>query len=64
LKDLRYMSSETRAQFNDIVLGGTRADKGMASFKDLLTESQVEAINAYLIARANEDWADDATRGN
>jgi len=63
IKDLRYMSPETRRQFNDIVLGGIRADKGMASFKDLLTPSQVNAINAYLIARANEDWSDDAVRG-
>jgi quinohemoprotein ethanol dehydrogenase len=63
IKDLRYMSPETRQQFNDIVLGGIRADKGMASFKDLLTPSQVNAINAYLIARANEDWSDDATKG-
>ena len=63
IKDLRYMSPETRRQFNDIVLGGIRADKGMASFKDLLTPSQVNAINAYLIARANEDWSDDAVKG-
>jgi quinohemoprotein ethanol dehydrogenase len=64
LKDLRYMSSETHAEFRDIVLGGIRSDKGMASFKDILTENQVDAIHAYLIARANEDWADDATKGN
>ena len=57
------MSPETRSQFNDIVLGGIRTDRGMASFKDLLTPSQVNAISAYLIARANEDWSDDAAKG-
>jgi quinohemoprotein ethanol dehydrogenase len=28
----------------------------MASFADLLDKDEVEAIHAYLIARANEDW--------
>jgi quinohemoprotein ethanol dehydrogenase len=28
----------------------------MASFADLLTREEAEAIHAYLIARANEDW--------
>jgi quinohemoprotein ethanol dehydrogenase len=58
IKDLRFMSPETHKQFQDIVLGGIRADKGMASFKDLITPSQAEAIHSYLIARANEDWQD------
>ncbi|MBN8832240.1 MAG: PQQ-dependent dehydrogenase, methanol/ethanol family [Sphingomonadales bacterium] len=65
LKDLRYMTPETRAQFLDIVLGGARADRGMASFRDILSKPQAEAIHNYLIARANEDWADDAAaQGN
>ncbi len=34
----------------------------MASFKDLLTPSQAEAIHAYLIARANEDWQDEIAK--
>jgi quinohemoprotein ethanol dehydrogenase len=40
------------------VLGGIYADKGMASFKDLLTDKQAEQIHDYLIARANEDWGE------
>jgi quinohemoprotein ethanol dehydrogenase len=56
VKDLRFMSRETHAAFNDIVLKGVKADKGMASFADLLQPQDVEAIHAYLIARANEDW--------
>ncbi|HWU02728.1 MAG TPA: PQQ-dependent dehydrogenase, methanol/ethanol family, partial [Novosphingobium sp.] len=58
VKDLRFMSAETHKQFLDIVLGGARSARGMASFKDLLSPSQAEAIHSYLIARANEDWQD------
>jgi quinohemoprotein ethanol dehydrogenase len=56
MKDLRYMTAETHAAFNDIVLRGTRSELGMASFADLLTEQDAEAVHAYVIARANEDW--------
>jgi quinohemoprotein ethanol dehydrogenase len=62
--DLRWMTQETRAQFNEIVLGGIRADRGMASFRDVLDEEGASAIHAYLIARANEDYADAAAGGN
>ena len=62
LKDLRWMTPETHEAFLDIVLRGTRTDKGMASFADILTQEQAEAIHHYLIARANEDWADEAAR--
>ncbi|MBX5459681.1 MAG: PQQ-dependent dehydrogenase, methanol/ethanol family [Steroidobacteraceae bacterium] len=58
LKDLRFMTRETHAQFRDIVLGGIRKDKGMAGFADLLTPDDAEAVHAYLIARANEDYLD------
>jgi quinohemoprotein ethanol dehydrogenase len=56
VKDLRFMTTETHAQFNDIVLKGTRVEKGMASFASLLKPEDAEAIHAYVIARANEDW--------
>ena len=62
VKDLRFMTAETHAQFADIVLKGTRADKGMASFAGQLSPSDVEAIHAYLIARGNEDWQDAAAK--
>jgi quinohemoprotein ethanol dehydrogenase len=58
LKDLRFMTRETRAEFNAIVLDGTRKDKGMIGFRDLLKQEDVDAINAYLVARANEDYQD------
>ena len=54
------MTAERHAQFNDIVLKGTLADRGMASFADVLSPAQAEAIHQYLIARGNEDYADAA----
>jgi len=56
VKDLRMMTRETHALFNDIVLKGIYEDKGMASFADLLSVEDTEAIHGYIIARANEDW--------
>ena len=35
---------------------GARKDKGMASFADIISAEDADAIHAYLIARANEDW--------
>jgi len=54
--DLRHMTRETHDKFNDIVLRGIYVNKGMAAFDDLLDQDQTDAIHAYLIARANEDW--------
>jgi len=56
VKDLRRMTSATHAEFYDIVLRGTRREAGMASFGDVLTQADAEAIHAYLIRRTNEDW--------
>jgi len=56
VKDLRHMTAETHGKFNDIVLKGIYLEKGMASFADLLDQEETDAIHAYLIARANEDW--------
>jgi quinohemoprotein ethanol dehydrogenase len=53
LPDLRFSSGEVHARWNDIVLGGIRADRGMASFADLLTPADAEAIHAYVIAQAH-----------
>jgi quinohemoprotein ethanol dehydrogenase len=63
LKDLRFMTPETRAQFDAIVMDGIRKDKGMVGFKDLLSADDAAAINAYLIARANEDYQDHIATG-
>lgn len=61
VKDLRHMSPATHAAFADIVLNGSRAANGMASFSDRLSGEQTEAIHHYLISRANDDW--DAEQG-
>lgn len=58
VKDLRRMTATTRAEFKDIVLKGTRMEKGMVSFADVLSEGDAEALHAYLIRRTNEDWAE------
>jgi quinohemoprotein ethanol dehydrogenase len=57
--DLRYASPETHAQFADIVLGGIRAHRGMASFADVLDADDVRAIQAYVIHRARETKAEE-----
>jgi PQQ-dependent dehydrogenase (methanol/ethanol family) len=55
LPDLRHSSRETHARWNDIVLGGVRAERGMASFADVLGPADAEAIQAYVIAQAHRE---------
>jgi quinohemoprotein ethanol dehydrogenase len=52
MPDLRYMSTATQEQFDDIVLGGTRAEQGMASFADKISKEQNDAIYAYILTEA------------
>ena len=40
--------------FDQVVLAGVRAEKGMASFADKLQPEDTAAIRAYLISRAHE----------
>jgi quinohemoprotein ethanol dehydrogenase len=54
LPDLRYLSKEVHQDFENIVLGGTRASAGMPSFRNILNAEQVRTIHAYVIARALE----------
>jgi quinohemoprotein ethanol dehydrogenase len=58
IKDLRLMSADTHAHFDDIVLGGARKSQGMASFADVLSKEDAAAIHAYLNARISEDWGE------
>ncbi len=58
VKDLRHMAPATHDAFLAIVLEGKLAANGMASFADVLTREDAEAIHHYLIARANADWED------
>ena len=47
--DLRRMTLDTHEMFNDIVMGGLLAPRGMASFADTMSNEQAQAIHAYLI---------------
>ncbi len=55
IPDLRRMSSETIAAFNNIVLDGLLSAKGMASFADVLNAEQSTDVLSYVKARAEED---------
>jgi len=57
IRDLRYMTAGTHEIFNDIVLDGVMSELGMASFADQISEEDSDAIHAFIIARAHEDWA-------
>ena len=56
------MAAETHALFREIVIDGIYREKGMASFADVVSPEDAEAIHQYLIARANEDYADAAAK--
>ena len=62
LPDLRFSSKATHARWNDIVLGGIRADRGMASFADVLDAEGAQTIQAYVIAQAHREpsWLESA----
>ncbi|MDO8861942.1 PQQ-dependent dehydrogenase, methanol/ethanol family [Haliea sp. E1-2-M8] len=53
LPDLRLMTLEKHAVFQDIVLGGLLENAGMSSFADVLSEDDSEAIQAYIVSMAN-----------
>ena len=57
IPDLRHSSPEVRDQYQEIVRGGLLQANGMASFADLLSADDVEAIKAYVHKRALEDRA-------
>jgi len=50
--DLRYMSPETHMEFRNIVLGGSRTARGMASFADQINADDANAIYAYIVSEA------------
>jgi alcohol dehydrogenase (cytochrome c)/quinohemoprotein ethanol dehydrogenase len=56
LSDLRASATLRDDElFDEIVLGGTYEELGMAPFAAVLEREDVRAVRAYLIARANED---------
>jgi quinohemoprotein ethanol dehydrogenase len=52
IPDLRRMSAQTHQQFEDIVLKGVRADKGMGSFAGLITPAEAQQIRAAVVESA------------
>ena len=54
--DLRLVPKEIWGQYDNIVLGGAMADAGMASFKDVESKDDVEAIRAYVLHQAHLAW--------
>ena len=50
--DLRRMTEDTHKEFKDIVLKGARRFSGMPQWDDVLSDSDVDAVHAYLIAQA------------
>ena len=53
IPDLQQMSEETHKIFLGIVLGGSHQDKGMVSFKNMLTMEEAQDIHNYIISQAN-----------
>jgi quinohemoprotein ethanol dehydrogenase len=56
VKDLRHLTKEVHADFLNIVLGGSREKLGMPKFGGKLSQADAEAIHAYLIKRAQDDY--------
>jgi quinohemoprotein ethanol dehydrogenase len=52
IPDLRVMGEAAHREFADILLKGTRADRGMGNFSDLLNAAEVESLHVYLIDQA------------
>jgi mono/diheme cytochrome c family protein len=52
--DLRFMNAEKHQMWMAIVLGGLLREQGMVSFAGVLTAEEAQAIQAYVIERANE----------
>jgi quinohemoprotein ethanol dehydrogenase len=60
--DLRKLTAETHAAFKDIVLHGARAALGMGNFSDLISETDADAIHAYLIDQQAKGFAEQEKR--
>jgi quinohemoprotein ethanol dehydrogenase len=63
IPDLRRMDEQTHREFRSIVLEGTRAAQGMGSFADLLSDSDVDALQAYLLDLAWKAYLDTQPAG-
>ena len=52
IPDLRYLDEVGHKTFLGVILGGMHSEKGMASFKDVLSLEQANQIQSYIISRA------------
>ena len=52
IPDLRYLDEVGHKTFLGVILGGMHSEKGMASFKDVLSFEQANQIQAYIISQA------------
>jgi quinohemoprotein ethanol dehydrogenase len=57
--DLRRIDPAVRARLKNIVIEGERAANGMGRFDDVLTESDLDAIGAYLLDQAWQLYRDE-----
>jgi quinohemoprotein ethanol dehydrogenase len=57
IPDLRRLPGHFHDSFQQIVHGGAFKGIGMPGFGDVLSESDVDAIHAYVIEKAHEDKA-------
>jgi mono/diheme cytochrome c family protein len=51
--DLRYSNAQIYAEWDAIVIGGSRSANGMPPFAGVLTPEQSQAVKAYIIDRAH-----------
>jgi quinohemoprotein ethanol dehydrogenase len=59
--DLRRLNPAVRARIKNIVIEGERAQNGMGRFNDVLGESDVNAISAYLLEQSWQLYRDENT---
>ena len=57
IPDLRYsVAAGDRNLWLSVTWDGILAERGMVSFRQELDRAQLEAVRAYVVARASEDW--------
>jgi quinohemoprotein ethanol dehydrogenase len=56
IPDLRRLPRAFYDNFDQIVLDGAMKKMGMVGFKDVLTQQDSDALKAYILEEANEDW--------
>lgn len=57
--DLTAMELQDYESFDDIVLRGAWADRGMANFSGALSEEEAHAIRAFIVQRARHQFGGD-----